>query len=306
MNPYCRLMSRRGWLLFVSMCVIWGLPYLFIRLAVEHMSPATLVFLRTGLAAAILVPIAVWKRQVSVVLARWRPVLAFAVVEIMAPWLFISHAETRLTSSVTGLLVAGVPLAGAALARVMRHSESVTRTQLLGLVIGIAGVGALVGLDFGDLDLFAVGEMGLVLVGYSVGPMILDRWLTDLPSLGVISVSLAVSAVVYAPAAVFSPPELTAKVVSSVAVLAVVCTALAFLLFFDLIATIGPVRATVIAQVNPAVALLLGVVVLSEPLTTGMLVGFPLIIGGSVLAARRRSTVEVPEPVGAATDVVAA
>lgn len=299
-------MSRRGWLLFVSMGVIWGLPYLFIRVAVEHVSPATLVFLRTGVAAAILVPIAVWKRQVRAVLARWRPVLAFAFVEIMAPWLFISHAETRLTSSVTGLLVAGVPLAGAALARFTRHAESVTRRQLAGLLIGIAGVGALVGLDFGGLDLFAVAEMGLVLVGYSVGPAILDRWLTDLPGLGVISVSLAVSAVVYAPAVVLSPPELSAKVVSSVVVLAVVCTAVAFLLFFDLIATIGPVRATVIAQVNPAVAVLLGVVVLSEPLTAGMLVGFPLIIGGSVLAAHRRPEGEVTAPLGTATDVVAA
>lgn len=298
-------MSRRGWLLFVSMCVIWGLPYLFIRVAVEHVSPGTLVFLRTGVAALILLPIAWWRDQLRVVLPHWKPLAAFAVVEIMIPWFLISDAETKLTSSLTGLLVAGVPLVGAALARVTPGTDGVNRTQLIGLLIGVVGVGALVGLDFGDVDLVAVGEMGLVLVGYSVGPMILSRWLADLPSMGVIAASLALNTVVYVPFVVVQPPELTAKVVGSVLVLAVVCTALAFVLFFDLIATIGPVRATVIAQVNPAVAVTLGVLVLSEKLTTGMIVGCPLIIAGSVLAARK-AAVAVPDVAELPTDVVPA
>lgn len=272
------------------MCVIWGLPYLFIRVAVEHMSPGTLVFLRTGVAAAILVPVALWQRHFAVVLARWKPLLAFAVVEIMIPWLLISDAETKLSSSVTGLLVAGVPLVGAGMARLTPHSDAVNPTQLVGLLLGILGVGALVGLDFGDLSLVAVAEMVLVMIGYSVGPIVLARWLADLPSLGVIAASLAVSAVAYLPFVFLQPPQLTGKVVGSVLVLAVVCTAVAFILFFELIATIGPVRATVIAQVNPAVAVTLGVVVLAEPLTAGMLVGFPLIIAGSVLAARKPSS----------------
>jgi drug/metabolite transporter (DMT)-like permease len=286
-------MSRRGWFLFVSMCVIWGLPYLFIKVALDHVTPGTLVFLRTGLAALILVPVAWSRGQLAAVLPSWRPLLAFAVVEIMVPWWLISDAETKLSSSVTGLLVAGVPLVGACIARLTPHSEAVNRTQLIGLLVGILGVGALVGLDFGDLNLLAVGEMLLVLVGYSVGPIILSRSLAHLPSLGVIALSLVASALAYVPFVVVQPPELTPKVVGSVVVLSVVCTAAAFILFFELIATIGPVRATVIAQVNPAVAVLLGVVVLSESLTAGMLVGFPLIIGGSVLAARRART---PDP----------
>jgi len=283
-------MSRRGWFLFVSMCVIWGLPYLFIRVAVEHMSPATLVFLRTALAAVVLVPIAAWRGQIGVVLPYWRALVAFALIEIMLPWLFISDAETRLSSSLTGLLVAGVPLVGAMIARLTPHSDPVTRSQLVGLLLGLVGVAALVGLDFGDINLRALAEMALVLVGYSVGPIILSRWLADLPGLAVTAAALAISAVAYAPAVVVSPPRLTARVTASVVVLALVCTTVAFIVFFDLIATIGPVRATVIAQVNPAVAVTLGVLVLSEKLTTGMIAGFPLIIGGSVLAARRRPT----------------
>jgi len=285
-------MSRRGWLLFVSMCLIWGLSYLFIRVAVEHMTPGTLVFLRTSIAAAILLPVAFFRDELRVALPHWRAVLAFAAIEIMIPWLLISDAEVHVTSSLAGLMIAGVPLVGAIIARVTPHSDPVNRTQLLGLLIGLVGVGALVGLDFGDLHLFAIGELLLTCVAYAVGPIILAKWLSDLPGIGVIAASLGVSALAYLPFVFVQPPELTGKVVGSLGVLSVVCTAVAFILFFDLIATIGPVRATVIAQVNPLVAVTLGVIVLSEDLTTGMLVGMPLIIGGSVLAARKNLPVE--------------
>jgi drug/metabolite transporter (DMT)-like permease len=281
-------MTRRNWLLFASMCVIWGIPYLLIRVAVRDMSPACLVFARTGIAAVLLVPVAVARRDLTPVLRRWRPLLAYTIIELTVPWLLLSDAETKLSSSLSGLLVAAVPLAGVGILALLRAGDPVGRGRLLGLLLGLVGVGALVGLDFGQIDVFALGEVAVVVVGYALGPIILSRSLSDLPPIGVVAASLLITAVIYLPAAVLDPPRrYTEAGVASVLALAVVCTALAFVVFFALIAGIGPTRAVVITYVNPAVALTLGVVVLGEPFTAGMAVGFPLILAGSVLAARR-------------------
>jgi drug/metabolite transporter (DMT)-like permease len=188
-------------------------------------------------------------------------------------------------------------LVGVAIARLMGDTERIDSSRLVGLLLGIAGVAALLGLDFGNVDGLAVLEVAGVVVGYALGPAILARTLSDLPSIGVVTASLLITAAIYLPFAVLDPPHrLTAQSIASVIVLATVCTALAFVLFFALIAGIGPARATVITYVNPAVAVLLGVVVLGESVTTGMIVGFPLILAGSFLAARRRAeVVEEPE-----------
>ncbi len=281
-------MTRRGWLLFAAMSVIWGLPYLFIRVAVEYVTPGTLVFFRTAGAAVVLLPLTLARHQLAPVLARWRPLVLFAAIEVMLPWLLISDAERQLSSSLAGLLVAAVPLIGALVARFSSHADRVSRSQLAGLLVGIAGVAALVGLDFAGLDLFAFAEMALASTCYAIGPVILTRWLADLPGPGVIAASMTVSSVCYLPFLLFQPPRrLPASAVSSLVVLSLLCTAVAFLLFFQLIATIGPTRSTVITYVNPAVAVALGVLVLDEQLTLGMLVGFPLILAGSILGARR-------------------
>ena len=171
-----------------------------------------------------------------------------------------------------------------------------TPRRFAGLVVGIAGVGALVGLQVGSIDLTAVGEVLVVAVGYALGPIVLFRKLADLPSVAVVAVSVSITAAVYAPFALARPPHhVEAKAVWSVVGLAVICTALAFLVFFALIAEIGPTRATVITYVNPAVAIVLGATVLSEKLTTGMLVGFPLVIVGSVLATSREKAASPAE-----------
>jgi drug/metabolite transporter (DMT)-like permease len=288
------------------MSVIWGLPYLFIRIAVEYLTPGTLVFFRTAGAAVVLLPLALARSQVLPVLARWRPLALFAVIEVMIPWLLLSDAERKLSSSLTGLLVAAVPLVGALLARFSSPADRATVSQLAGLLLGIVGVTALVGLDFGGLSLFAFAEMAVVSVCYAVGPIVLARSLADLPSSAVIAVSMALSAVCYLPFLLLQPPrQLPASAVASLVVLSLVCTALAFLLFFELIATIGPARATVITYVNPAVAIALGVLVLNEDLTAGMLIGFPLILAGSILAARR-SRVAAARRSGEVTPVAAA
>lgn len=289
-------MSRRGWLLFVAMCVIWGLPYLFIRIAVDHLSPATLVFVRTAVAALVLMPIAVARFEMRTVLARWRPLATFAVIEIMTPWVLLNHAEQRISSSLAGLLVAAVPLFGALAFLLTPHAERFSRTQVGGLALGFLGVAALVGLDLGHLDLLAIAEMLVVALCYATGPVILARSLSDLPGLPVMACSLTLTCLVYSPALVLAPPaHVPAKGWLSVLVLAVVCTAVAFVLFAKLIAEVGPTRATIITYVNPAVALALGVVVLDEKVTTGMVVGFPLILLGCIVAAGARKPVAQPD-----------
>lgn len=288
-------MTRRGLLLFIGMSVIWGLPYLFIRIAVGELSPAVLVFARTALAALILLPIALARGEVRILAGRWAPLLAFATIEIAIPWFALSSAEQRITSSLAGLLISAVPLVGVVIATGLGNREHLGLASLSGLVLGLAGVAAIVGFDLRASDWTALLEMGIVVVCYALGPVILSRYLSDMPSVGVISVCLAACAVAYAPlAATHLPLSMpSGAVIGSVVVLAVVCTALAFLLFFALIAEIGPVRATVITYINPAVAAVLGVIVLRESFSAGMAFGFVLVIAGSTLATRKRAPAAV-------------
>ena len=286
-------MSRRGWALFAAMCLIWGVPYLLIRVAVRDIDPGTLVFLRTGIGGLILLPLALGRGGFGPVLARWRPLLAFAVIEIAAPWLLLGEAERHLSSSLSGLLIAAVPLVGVVVARLVGDGDRVDAARALGLLLGIVGVALLVGLDLGELDVAALGEVAVVVVGYAVAPVIMARKLADLPSIPVVSASLLVVALGYLPYAVVRwPSAVSAEAIASVVVLGVICTAVAFVLFFALIRVIGPARSTVITYVNPAVAILGGVLLLGERFTLGMAVGFPLILLGSVLAARRRSEIQ--------------
>jgi drug/metabolite transporter (DMT)-like permease len=275
--------------LFLAMGVIWGIPYLLIKVAVDELAPSTLVLARTVLAVALLLPVALARGRLPEVLRSWRPLVAFAAVEIAAPWVLLGVAEQQLSSSLTGLLIAGVPLVGALLAIVTRSDDRLDGRRFLGLLAGFAGVAALVGFEVGGGDGWAVVAVAAVAVCYAVGPLILSRWLAHLPGLGVITASLAITALVYLPVGLAQAPESwpSGDVVLSVLGLAVICTAVAFLVFFALIAEVGPTRSTVITYVNPAVALLLGVTLLDERFTVATAVGFALILVGSVLATRR-------------------
>jgi drug/metabolite transporter (DMT)-like permease len=296
-------MTRRGWTLFAAMCVIWGIPYLLIKVAVAEIHPVTLVFLRTAMGAVLLVPIALARGELRPVLARWRPVAIYTMVEIGIPWGLLSDAERKLSSSLSGLLVAAVPLIGAVLAALL-GLDRLDRRRLLGLLVGLGGVAALLGLDVRDGDIFAVAEVGLVTAGYAVGALMISRKLSGLPAMGVVAASLSLAAIAYAPLAfthlpTHMPPG---KVIASVVVLGVVCTAIAFLVFFSLIAEAGPVRATVITYVNPAVAVALGVVLLGERFSVGTGVGFALILLGCALATRRPPPMPAPEAQAALGD----
>jgi len=290
-------MSRRGFLLFAAMCVIWGVPYLLIKVAVEDVSPAFLVLARTAIGALLLLPIAAVRRELRPLVPFWLPLVAFAAVEIALPWVLLGEAETQISSSLTALLIAAVPLIATAIALTTGGRDRLTPQTGLGLALGIVGVAAIVGVNVEGASIVPIAEVGLVAVCYAVGPAMLQRWLSDLPPLGVISISLALTALAYVPIAAFRLPAETPspEAVASIVTLAVVCTAIAFLLFFALIAEIGPVRSTVITYVNPAVAAVLGVTILGEHFTVGMGLGFVLVLAGSVLATRPTAAPAPPE-----------
>ena len=290
-------MSRRGLVLFAAMCLIWGIPYLLLKVAVEELAPATVVLTRTGIGALILVPIALARGDFQGLRAVWRSLVLYTLVEICVPFLLLSYAETRLSSSLTGLLIAAVPIVAAALSRLAGSGERLGRRRLAGLLLGVVGVGALVGLDVATDNLIAVLAVAGVALGYATGPMILARRLSQQPGLGVVAASLVLAALFYLPLGVAQAPTHwpAPRVLASILTLAVVCTALAFVVFFQLIAEVGPARATVITYVNPAIAVLLGVLVLHERFTVVTGVGFVLVLGGSVLATSATHANHVPD-----------
>lgn len=274
-------------MLFVALGILWGLPYLLIKVSVREISPPLLVFIRTGGAALVLVPVAAASGALRPVLRRWRPLLLYTFAELAVPWVLLTNAERRLPSSLAGLLVAAVPLVAAVLA-FATGSDRVDLRRATGLVLGVAGVAALVGFDVAGSQLLAAGSVAVVVVGYAVGPWIVAHRLDDVPPVGVIAWSFALCAVLYSPALAFALPSrpLSASVVESAAALTLLCTVAAFLVAFALIKEVGAMRTTLITYVNPAVAVVLGVVVLGEHFGVATGIGFVLILAGCFLATR--------------------
>jgi len=284
-------MTRRGWLLFAAMSAIWGVPYLLIKVAVKHLEPAVVVFGRTSIAAVLVLVLAGRSGAVRAALRQWRLVLAFAAIEMAGPWFLLTNAEKRLPSGLTGLLVACVPIVGAIAAYMLGDGRALAPMRLVGIAVGLGGVALLVGHDLGGSDgipWWSVVQVLLVCVGYATAPFIVARRLSDVPALGVVAVSLAAVALVYAPLAWNARPadDPPAKVWWAVLALAVVCTGIAFITFFALISEVGPTRATLITFVNPAVAIALGALILDEKITAATVAGFFLVLGGCWLATR--------------------
>ncbi|MBV8932093.1 MAG: DMT family transporter [Kutzneria sp.] len=280
-------MTRRGWWLFTVMCVVWGIPYLMIKIAVGSVSVPVLVFTRTAGGAVVLLPLAARLGGLRALCRHWRPLAAFAAAEVIGPWWLLSDAERRLPSAFTGLLIAAVPIIGVVLARLTGGAERLGLLRWSGLVLGFAGVAVLAVPSLHGGNGWSLVEMLLVAVGYAAAPIIAARRLAGVPSLPMTAACLALAAFVYAPAAVATwPRELpAAQALGALAGLVVVCTALAFVVFFELIREVGVSRAMVFTYLNPVVAVAAGVVLLGEPLTVSIALSFLLIIVGSLLAA---------------------
>lgn len=283
--------SGRAWALYALMAVLWGIPYLFIKEAVDSLTPATVVAGRTLLGAAVLLPIALHRRALRPAFAVWPWVLAFGAIEMAGPFLLLSHAEQTLPSGLTGLLVATVPLFAAGIAVVRGDRSALSPARTVGLIVGFAGLVVIVagpGLAVAEplQALGAVGQVLLVALLYAIAPFIIATKLAHVPSLGTITLSLLAVGIGYLPFALMTQHELpTLRSGLSLIALGILCTALAFLGFFALIGEVGPVRAPLFTYVNPVVAIALGVLLLGEPLSLGLVLGFPLVIIGCWFAA---------------------
>ena len=282
-------MTPRGWAAFAAVSVVWGIPYLFIKIAVDHgATPSFVAFGRVALATAVLLPVAAHAGALRGLRERRRPLVAFAAVEIAVPFPLIAFGEKYVSSSLAAILIATLPLTIALLALRFEPTERVDRGRFLGLLVGLAGVVLLLGVDVagsGD-ELLGSAAILVAVVGYAIGPLIVKRSLADVNPLGPVVAALAISTVMLAPFAVIDAPSETpdAAALWSIAALGIASTALAFLFYFTLIAEVGPSRASVITYVNPVVAVVLGVLLLDESLTAAAIAGLALILLGSRVA----------------------
>ena len=280
-------MTWRTWITFCVLCVVWGIPYFFIKLALTDLSPACVAWSRITLGAAVLVPIA-WHRGVLLPALRHKgAVIAFAFAELVFPFSLISIGERWISSSLAGVLIATCPLIVVIIAPLFGVREHMSARRLFGLFTGLVGVVVLLGLDSisGPQQWAGVACMAVAVVGYAVGPLIVERHLSDVDELGALAASLIVASIVLLPAAILTTPQATPSplALTSIAVLGLICTALALLLYFYLINAAGAARASVVAYISPAIAALLGVLVLHEPFGIGIAAGLALILFGSWL-----------------------
>jgi drug/metabolite transporter (DMT)-like permease len=284
-------MSWRVGATFAALCVIWGLPYFFIKLAVAELPPVIVAWGRITLGAAVLLPIA-WRRGGLRGLGHHKiAVLAFAVIELVIPFSMLSVGEQWVSSSLTGILIATVPLMVLILSPLFGIREPLGARRLVGLVIGLAGVVVLLGLDAvsGMLGWIGVGCIMVATLCYACGALIIQRFFKDADGQGVVAASLGVAAVVLLPGAIYWAPDHvpSLRALTYIAILGAVCSAIALSLFFWLIAHLGAARTAVVTYINPAVAALLGVLVLHESFGKGGVLGLALILLGSWLGTHR-------------------
>ncbi len=295
-------MTWRAWIAFSVLCVLWGVPYFFIKLALIDVSPAGVAWTRLTLGALALVPIAVHRGTFLPALRHGLPVLAFAIAELVIPFSLISVGEQWISSSLTGILIATVPLLVIVIGPFFGVKERVGPRRLLGLLVGFAGVIALLGIDGlkGHAQWLGVACLFGAVIGYSIGPLVVERHLRGVDQLGALSASLTLASIVLLPWAWWTAPDRMPAVLtlSSLGILGLFCTALALLLFFYLIKTAGAARASIVAYVCPAIAALLGVLVLHEHFGIGSAVGLVLILLGSWLAAGGIKEAEDARPRG--------
>ncbi len=282
-------MSARAWFSFLTVSALWGIPYLFIKIAVDDgVPPAFLAWIRVTIAAAML-GVLCWRLGLLGSLrGRWRLLAIYAIVEITIPFPLIGFGEQRVSSSLAAILIASVPLIVAVLALRFDHEERAAGSRLAGLFVGFAGVVALVGIDVAGNGRELVGALAILLaaVGYAAGPMLLKRGLGDVDPRPLMAGALALAAVFLTPAAIAAPPESmpSGDALGAIILLSVLCTATAFVVFASLIQEVGPSRASVITYVAPVLAVTLGIAFLDERPGAGAIAGLLLILAGSWLA----------------------
>jgi drug/metabolite transporter (DMT)-like permease len=287
-------MSRRNWFLFFFVGFIWGIPYLLIKVAVEDLSPPVIVFARVAIGAAILIPIAVKHGSLMPAIRAWKYVIPYAIGEMIGPWFLITAAEQKMTSGLTGLLVATVPIWTTILASLHGDKTVWHHKRLLGILIGFIGIILVVGIESfsGRQSIVAIAMVLIASIGYSWAVTMITAKVPHIEPISINGVAMVFTAIVYLPFVFLNAPEHmpSAKVLGSVLVLGLFPTAMAFILFFQLIKDIGTARGSLVTYLNTAFAVVLGVIILREPFTLGIALGLPLVLIGSYFASRKTVT----------------
>jgi drug/metabolite transporter (DMT)-like permease len=292
-------MSRRGWFLFILVGFLWGIPYLFIKVAVDPesgFSPATVVFLRTAIGAAILLPLAIKQKQLIPSLKGIKYVALYALLEMIGPWILIGTAEQKISSGLAGLLVASVPIWATIFAS-MRGDKTVWHhTRLVGIIIGFIGLIAVVGIESitGSADPLSIAMVLVASIGYSYAVMMVQGALPHVSGIAINAVAMAITALFYLPFTVIQWPthDISQEAIGAVIGLGVLSTGAAFVAFFTLASIIGVARGSLVTYLNTVFAVLLGIIILDEPLTFGILLGVPLVLVGSYLASRKPASLK--------------
>jgi len=287
-------MSRRGWFLFLLVGFLWGIPYLFIKVAVDPdngFTPATVVCLRTAIGAAILIPLAIRGGHFSAALKGYKYVALYALLEMIGPWILIGTAEQKISSGLAGLLVASVPIWATIFASLRGDKTVWQRKRLFGIVVGFIGLIAVVGIESitGTADALSIFMVLLASIGYSYAVMMVQGALPGVSGVAINAVAMAIAALFYLPFAIAQWPThtISAGAIRAVIGLGVLSTGAAFAAFFTLANIIGVARGSLVTYLNTACAVVLGVIILDEPLTTGIILGLPLVLIGSYFASRK-------------------
>jgi|UniRef100_UPI00404ADD27 drug/metabolite transporter (DMT)-like permease len=292
-------MSRKSLFYFLLVGFLWGIPYLLMKVAVEEIPPSAIVAGRTLIGAAILIPVALYRKTFKGAVLGFKFVAFYALLEMIGPWILISTAQKKIDSGLAGLLISTVPIF-AAIITSMRGDHTVWQfKRMFGIVVGFIGLIAVVGLESfsGNSHPASIAMMILAAMGYSYAIIMVTTNLPLVDGIATNGLAMAITSIFWAPLAIAQwPSQVTLKPALSLIALGVLCTALAFLVFFKLLVEIGPARGSLVTYLNTSVAVVLGVIVLNEPITTGLIIGLPLVLIGSYLASKKTQSDIVAKP----------
>jgi len=292
-------MSRKSLFYFLLVGFLWGIPYLLMKVAVEEIPPSAIVAGRTLIGAAILIPVALYRKTFKGAVLGFKFVAFYALLEMIGPWILISTAQKKIDSGLAGLLISTVPIF-AAIITSMRGDHTVWQfKRMFGIVVGYIGLIAVVGIESfsGNSHPASIAMMILAAMGYSYAIIMVTTNLPLVDGIAINGLAMAITSIFWAPLAIAQwPSQVTLKPALSLIALGVLCTALAFLVFFKLLVEIGPARGSLVTYLNTSVAVVLGVIVLNEPITIGLIIGLPLVLIGSYLASKKTQSDIVAKP----------